>query len=178
METLNPILYTVHGSQLYGLAHEHSDLDTYHVVLCDDKRFIQHTVGGNPTAWDDTVIHLDRFVQQVNKGVPQALEALYSRSATHNTAYLPYLRSLRPDPFTVADTYWRTALNFAVGDFKQKRHAMRLVLNLHDFMRYGSFNPQLTPAEVTFVNRYARLDKREFRVTLQTYLEYALRGVI
>lgn len=172
---MNPILYTMHGSHLYGLAHEHSDWDTYRVVLCDDMRYTSHMVDD---VSDSTVIHLDRFVQQVNKGVPQALEALYSRSATHNTAYLPYLRSLRPDPYTVADTYWRTALNFAVGDFKQMRHAMRLVLNLHDFMRYGSFNPQLTPAEVTFVNRYARLDKREFRVTLQTYLEYALRGVI
>lgn len=172
---MKTILYTMHGSHLYGLAHEHSDRDTYRVVLCDDKRYISHMVDD---VSDSTEIHFDRFVGQVNKGVPQALEALYSRSATHNTAYLPYLRALRPDPYTVADTYWRTALNFAVGDFKQMRHALRLALNLHDFMRYGSFNPQLTPAEVTFVNRYARLDKREFRVTLQTYLEYALRGVI
>ena len=172
---MNPILYTVHGSHLYGLAHEHSDRDTYRVVLCDDKRYISHMVDD---VSDSTVIHLVRFVQQVNKGVPQALEALYSRSATHNTAYLPYLRSLRPDPYTVADTYWRTALNFAEGDFKQKRHAMRLVLNLHDFMRYGSFNPQLTPAEVTFVNRYARFDTKEFRVFIRSYLEYSLRGVL
>ena len=172
---MNPILYTMHGSHLYGLAHEHSDRDTYHVVLCDDKRYTSHMIDD---VSDSTVIHLDRFVQQVNKGVPQALEALYSRSAAHNTAYLPYLRALRPNRYAVADTYWRTALNFAVGDFKQMRHAMRLVLNLHDFMRYGSFNPQLTPAEVTFVNRYARLDAQAFHVELQSFLEYALRGVL
>ena len=172
---MNPILYTMHGSHLYGLAHEHSDRDTYRVVLCDDKRYTSHMIDD---VSDSTEIHFDRFVGQVNKGVPQALEALYSRSATHNTAYLPYLRSLRPDPYTVADTYWRTALNFAVGDFKQKRHAMRLVLNLFDFMRDGIFDPELRPAEVAFVNRYARLDAQAFHVELQSFLEYALRGVI
>lgn len=64
---MNPILYTMHGSHLYGLAHEHSGRDTYRVVLCDDKRYTSHMVDD---VSDSTVIHLDRFVQQVNKGVP------------------------------------------------------------------------------------------------------------
>lgn len=66
------ILKTIHGSHLYGLARENSGLDTYEVFIGGDKRRAEQRLDGQ----DDIVrIHLDRFLDQVNKGVSQALEA-------------------------------------------------------------------------------------------------------
>ena len=166
----------MHGSYLYGLAHSQSDIDLYRVILTEDKHYNSHKVYGGQ--WDFTVLSLDRFVDQVNKGVPQALEALYAQHAYHHSDYWHYLRGLRPDRYTVAATYWRTALNFAEGDYKSKRHALRLALNLFDFMRDGFFDPRLSDAEITLVNTYARFDTKEFRVFIRSYLEYSLRGVL
>ena len=68
------LLRSIHGSHLYGLAHANSDNDTYIVVDQGTRRAKQKIVGKE----DVTVLTLGEFARQIHKGVPQALEALYS----------------------------------------------------------------------------------------------------
>lgn len=171
---MRTILYTEHGSRLYGLADEHSDYDTYRVVTGLEKRYAKQRVEGDQ---DATVIHLDRFIEQVGKGVPQAMEALHSRESYVDPGYRALLGNMRPSSYKVYDTYRRTALNFGLGraDFKHRRHALRLALNLRDYMRAERFNPRLNPSQVAFVNRYARYDHPlSYEELLRSLLEHTM----
>lgn len=64
---------TVHGSYLYGTAHENSDLDFY-VVVQEGKN--------SQKVYDDGTdvlrVSLEKFLSLVNAGSHQAVEALYS----------------------------------------------------------------------------------------------------
>lgn len=182
-----PILRTVHGSHLYGLAHEDSDYDTYEVVLGCGKRF----------AWnrnedtDTTHIHLSRFQQAVTEGAPQALEALYSPLAEAHPHWEAFFAGMRPGIDNARATYRRAILSFGLHNggrtgaaaertdpLKLRRHALRLTYNLDELVRTGRFNPQLTPGQVEAVRAIAAEDSQDFRfeVFLRRMLELALFG--
>lgn len=133
------LLRTIHGSRLYGLDHENSDRD-YYEVYSGKGRAKQDIVGDT----DTLRISLDSFMYQCRKGVPQALEALYSTMKEVND--IPFIvDTFNPMCIEVYKTYLRTITNFwANTDVKRKRHAIRLCLNLSDIMKYGRFDPTLS----------------------------------
>lgn len=184
------ILKTIHGSHLYGLARENSDLDTYEVFIGGDKRRAEQRLDGQ----DDIVrIHLDRFLDQVNKGVPQALETLFSPQADKHPEWAPYLNSLRPSLDQARATYRRTIYNFAFRHggrtgaaldrakaterLKIRRHALRLAVNLHELMVAGRFNPSFSSDQANWLTDVAGGDDKTYEHVVTLLLDKAQSGM-
>lgn len=149
------LLRTVHGSRLYGLAHENSDYDTFEVYGWDKGRGRQRVIGKD----DVTKTTYDRFMRYCEKGVPQYLEAMFSRMPGVDN--FPFDRlGYGIHQVNTRDTYFRTIKSFwttgmETDSFKLKRHAMRLILNLRSMQDTGRFNPTLNDQEVAWVNEMA-----------------------
>lgn len=148
------LLETIHGSHLYGLSHENSDSDFYTVV--EGKGKTTHEVDRNGV--DTTIVYLDSFLRYVSKGSPQALEALFSRVKSVDNISL---ESIRIYTYNAVYTYFRTIKNFAHGNLKQQRHAIRLILNVSDLFHYGFFDPTLSNPQVDIVRVPDRLGYKE-----------------
>ena len=164
------VLETIHGSHLYGLAHASSDVDSY-LVLLEPKGFAKQVKHGDD---DSLVISLDRFVEQIGLGVPQALEALWSPVAEIPREWRPFLSSLQPGRSDTIQRFRRTIVNFAlcrggrtgaaarqISQVKLHRHALRLLLELEDFCEHGHFSPTLTPDRVGWVKKTAEMESFE-----------------
>lgn len=148
---------TVHGSHLYGLAHEHSDNDYYTVldkVKTAKARYAkQKIVDGE----DSMVVDFGTWMQMCVNGVPQALEAMFSNSPLVDN--ISHFRRAFYVSTGAQERYLRTITNFCMTqDPKRKRHGLRLALNMYDFTRYGRFNPTLSPNEVDYVTEQAKKD--------------------
>ena len=145
------VLETITGSRLYGFAHAGSDHDYYRV--CTDCRNKQTIVNG----FDDVRVNLESFVAHVAKGVPQAMEALYSPYKWVHPDYFGYVSGLEPSQGELVRTYRRTIRHFVLEDTdKHRRHAMRLAVNLADWWDTGSFNPVMPTDLVAEVTEYAK----------------------
>lgn len=149
------VLETVHGSHLYGLAHAKSDVDIYRVVWGSAKptQTIHEGV-------DTYVIGWPQFMAQCERGVPQALEALYSRNK--HVDVLPYMSAnfFAHGP-QVRARYNRTVRNFwQEGSFKRRRHAWRLWFDYRDLERHGRFDPRMTPFQRRWSTWAARVHVR------------------
>lgn len=179
------LLFTQHGSHLYGLANEYSDKDSYTVFLGGTgkmKRYARQHVDSDKN--DVTALHLSRFVNSVLKGSPQALEALYSQQANIDPQYKAFFNALRPSPYRVITMYRKLAMNFAFEEspteykaFKTARHAFRLALNLNTFVQHGRFNPELTQQQAEYITGLAELRETSgFRTLLERTIEYASHG--
>lgn len=154
---MNILFKTIHGSRLYGLAHEDSDYDYYTVVdrvLKKKAKFSTHTIVDGT---DSVVVDFGTWVDLCTKGVPQALEAMFSTKAEID--HIPEFRSsFHTGSRDVWDRYSRTIKSFIMqDDFKHKRHGLRLALNLKDLREYGRFNPTLTPVQIELINSLATL---------------------
>lgn len=155
------ILSTIHGSHLYGLANENSDIDNYVVVSNNyyNMKPIQTIVDNN----DITVIGLKYFMQQIYKGVPQSLEALYSPKTVVDK--MLFRHSYYCNSSEVVNTYLRTIKSFSLDErhpYKYNRHALRLTYNLNDIIMYGRFTPVLSTAQIEAINTVPYLTKQEF----------------
>ena len=138
VSAMTTILSTVAGSHLYGLNHASSDYDTYEVVLAGCTR--QRVVG----RFDLTTVTLRDYLKQVEKGVPQALEVLFSPVKVVEPEWAAYFAALRPDYYSTLAIYQRTIRNFLEsGTAKKWKHAVRLSFNLRDFRAEGLFDPRL-----------------------------------
>lgn len=170
---MNTVLFTVHGSHLYGLDHEDSDYDTYRVVLDGPKGKSRQWIQDNH---DATEVHIDRFVEQCFQGVPQALEALYSRQKAMLPGYIPFLRGIRVNKYQAYDTYRRTALAIGLsGDgFKARRHGLRLALNLQELMEFGRFDPTLDPTTARWIGYVARMEGQVYEEVLRDMIDRAI----
>lgn len=151
------LFQTPHGSRLYGLNHAGSDEDWYTVVIkppTKKKKYSTHKIVGDD---DSVVVDFGTWLTLCEKGVPQALEAMFSTVPTVDK--LADLRAgYRAGP-AAYDTYLRTIKSFALQDeFKPKRHALRLALNMSDMRETGRFNPTLSPLRVSIINQAAHLD--------------------
>lgn len=148
------IFSTVHGSGLYGLAHEESDLDVYEVYEGSSLKLSQRTDGV-----DDSVRGtLDAFLSRALSGSHQSVEALFStKKIWYNDMYRPMLDNLRITGGEVFAKYERTIHKFCYGDFKRRRHACRLRLNLQDLREYGRFDPTLNETQIILSNAYAKI---------------------
>ena len=152
------IFQTVHGSHLYGLAHAGSDVDIYKVVEGDSRR-LQQVV----TSETDTVTgSIGAFLMRASEGSHQSVEALFSRKKAWTPGmeekWGPFIDSIRVTGPEVFAKYERTIKAFCYGDFKRRRHAARLALNLRYLRLHGRFNPTLDQAEVDWVNGVAFLE--------------------
>ena len=150
------IFSTVHGSHLYGLAHEESDLDVYNVYEGKSLKLRQSMSGK-----DDSVRGtLDAFLARAYTGSHQSVEALFSKQKVWapgmQEMYGPMLDRLYIEGGEVYAKYERTIKKFSYGDFKKRRHACRLSLNLRSLRDYGRFDPTLTQPEIVLCNGYAK----------------------
>lgn len=151
------VLYkTVHGSRLYGLQNENSDDDFYTVVSkvkTAKATYSKQTIDGDE---DSVVVDFGTWLGMCRKGVPQALEAMFSNMPMFD-GISEFRRSFAVGT-EVYDTYLRTIKSFAMsGDFKRKRHALRLGFNLKDIREYGRFDPTLNDRQIEIVNGLATL---------------------
>lgn len=129
------IFSTIHGSRLYGLSHEGSDYD-YFTVTNGNERPRQGVVDGI----DTTRMGLSAFLALAHSGSHQSVEALFSREKQWGSVghmYAPMLSQMRICGPEVTAKYMRTITKFCYGDFKRRRHAVRLRLNLTEIMNTG-----------------------------------------
>lgn len=149
------IFETVHGSHLYGLAHSGSDRDTYQVYEGAGTDLRQSIHEGEDVVRGD----LRAFILRAESGSHQSCEALFSPVKMFTPGmrekWGPYLDALVITGGDVFAKYERTIKKFSYGDFKRRRHAARLYLDLRDLRRDGRFNPTLNEEEVQFVNNIA-----------------------
>jgi hypothetical protein len=148
---------TIHGSRLYGLAHENSDEDFYTVV---DKvknrraKYAKQTIVGSE---DTMLVDFGTWLGQCTNGVPQACEAMFSQMSIVD--HIAEFRAGYRLGTTALERYLRTITSFCMTqDPKRKRHGLRLALNTYDWRGSGRFNPTLTPNEVDFVTEVAKKD--------------------
>lgn len=162
----NTIFTTIHGSHLYGLNNNSSDVD--HYVVVRDGSTIQSKKDSEDVLI--IIITLDDFLTSVSKGVPQAVEALFSSKKVYqNSNWEPYINGLRPGN-NLLTIYRRTIFNFAHRNggrtggalvtaksspyyqMKIKRHALRLCINLNEYVLYGMFNPTLSELDSSVIS--------------------------
>lgn len=169
------ILTCFHGSHLYGMSTPQSDVDIYSVYTYINHRYRPHLrkqakqkmTQNEQTLEDKMVVSIDRFSDFCMKGVPQAIEVLYS-SPEHWIEFHPdwiensnLIKSKvinRHQLPVVMETYRRTAYRFVTNDdFKKNRHAMRLCLNAQQLRATGVMQPTLSPEVVTKLSEHAKL---------------------
>ena len=175
------LLRTPHGSRLYGLAHADSDHDTYEIYAGKEKS-AQRMNGKD----DSFTTSLSEFLKMCDAGTPQALEAMFSSQKETAPEYDAFFAGYRAGSAAMLDKYTRTALNFSKGErgqdyshsrsFKQRRHALRLCLNLADGLAFGRFNPTLTEAEAQELTRLAEQEESAYLETFNAFLESAKLG--
>lgn len=161
------IFRTVHGSHLYGMAGPHSDMDIY-TVTTSKNRARQKVTGDT----DSVVIGWDMFIQYAFSGSHQSVEALFSpyKEWESNHHLAPMLDGYRITGRSVFEKYGRTITSFAHSDdFKRRRHACRLWLNMQGLRWRGRFDPVMTEAEVLWATEMAtsNLDGDELALLLR-----------
>lgn len=145
---------TRHGSHLYGLNHADSDEDFYTVLERPRGRRYKWAKQSIVDGEDSLRVDLPTWLRLCEKGVPQALEAMFSTEPMEDN--LPFLRASYRAGGEVRRTYARTITNFVYTDeFKRRRHAVRLAYNLNDLLKYGRFNPRMTPGQIEIANSLA-----------------------
>ncbi len=149
----------MHGSHLYGLAHSGSDDDFYAVVNTRRNRRSKWAKQSIVEGVDTTTVDLGTWVNMCQNGVPQALEAVFAGKefVHYESSGIREFRASFVMGESARDRYTRTIKNFLEDDsVKKKRHAVRLALNLRDGLRYGRFNPTLTPRLAIWVTYQAK----------------------
>lgn len=161
------IFSTIHGSRLYGFAHEGSDYDRFTVVE-GKARARQRTNGSD----DHVTMGLSTFLDLANSGSHQSVEALFSTLKEWGPAgemYAPMLSQMRVFGPAVNAKYSRTIKAFCFGDFKRRRHAVRLKLNQNELARTGQIrNVTLSPTKVNMATRLAMTYEGDVLLSLLT----------
>lgn len=160
MPTSNEVIFsTIHGSRLYGLDHEGSDHDDF-IVTTSDREKARHR---HTEDYDVVTVGWDSFLTKALSGSHQSLEALFSPFKVWEShfEYQPFVENLRINGSDVFEKYERTIHKFCFGDYKMRRHACRLTLDLRSLRFAGRFNPRLTPAGVGWVSRTAHQQGEE-----------------
>lgn len=168
------------GSHLYGLARPSSDIDLYTVYDFTHKNYRPNRQVGQiiDEEVDSVKISWDKFREFVFKGVPQALEVLFSDSTfwlDWREEWIKKTNSLQeeidmhiPD---ILDTYRRTIMNFfAEEDFKKNRHGFRLLLNAGELKTEGWFDPTLAGIQKEYINGKAELPWSERQEEYKNWL--------
>lgn len=151
---MEEVFRTVHGSRLYGMAHEGSDDDIF-IVNTSERWKARQSMNGEI----DTVrVGLDLFLFRAATGSHQTLEAMFSpykQWSSYGLKYQPMIEHYKVTGTDVFEKYERTIRKFCYGDFKRRRHAVRLSFNLSELRRLGRFNPVMTAGEIVTANAVA-----------------------
>jgi hypothetical protein len=148
------IFTTVHGSHLYGLAHAGSDRDVF-VVTTSERTGANHN---NGPELDSLTIGITTFLTYAASGSHQSLEAMFSPVKEWGPAaarFRPIIDGFRAGGAAVTIKYERTIRKFCFGTFKQRRHAVRLSLNLEQMRAEFRFDPQLTSEQADRASQLA-----------------------
>jgi predicted nucleotidyltransferase len=160
----NVLFKTVHGSHLYGLNHPGSDTDYYMVVMPESNSSHRKTKQTIVDGIDTVKNSLSHFLELAETGSHQALEAMFSEKTVGDP-----IEALRRNFYVgtnVFNIYERTIRNFALSqDFKRRRHALRLTINLNEMMKRGRFNPTLEP-------KIADVITQKTNATFDEYFQY------
>lgn len=140
---------------------------------------------------DTNRVTLEQFQKSIAKGVPQAVEALYSPYAEFDPQWETYFRSLRPG-WELVQTYRRTINNFGLhwggrhgsalerakttDKVKLRRHALRLCVNLSEFVSYGRIWPVLSDCHKELITRESQLVDEAYEEALSRRIEESLLG--
>ena len=154
------LMATVHGSWLYGTAHEHSDTDLY--VVVDNVRTKQHV---NPDGLDVMRINTAAYFEQLSHGAHQAVEAHYSPYRVINTNH-PWARMLMHTVPSARD-FVRKSLSASTAF--RRRVADELV---EQRLAEPSVTVELTPAHNKAVGHAARLEAAASHVMHAGFAEY------
>lgn len=150
------VFRTPSGSRLYGIAHARSDHDIF-VVTTSRLRMTSQTVSEDGSL-DFTYRGVEEFLERAKTGSHQACEAAFSREKVFTEigdAWRPMIESLRVTGTEAMARYERTIASFSFGDFKRRRHAVRLSFNLADLRMDGRFEPRMTDAQIERANALA-----------------------
>lgn len=164
-----PVLVTVHGSHLYGLNHEGSDLDLYVVLPSWNRTRKNDSRQSIRDGVDRQTVGLSTWLRFCEEGNPQALEAMFSPVATVDLL-ADYRRTFVVNPVKMRRTYLRTARNFSASiDPKKQRHALRLLINLAEAQQSGRFNPRLSPEQVERLDTLMLAPAKAFELLAEPY---------
>jgi predicted nucleotidyltransferase len=149
---------TISGSRLYGLAHENSDWDYYTVVDRVEKKKAAYHTHTIVDGLDSQVVDFGTWVNDCQRGVPQALEAMFSQKAEYDE--IPEFRaSFKGGTEYYAYRSIMKVIKFEHPDsFKHRRHMLRLGLNLRDLREHGRFNPTLSPETIRLISDFAEVE--------------------
>ena len=152
---MNILFKTIHGSRLYGLHHENSDYDYYTVIDRVKKKKAKYATHTIVDGVDSVVVDFGTWVDLCTKGVPQALEAMFSQQAEVDK--ISAFRNSFYSGTTAIDTFLRTIKGISDDDVKHKRHMIRLAYEARDIREFGRFNPTMTPLRIELANELAKL---------------------
>jgi hypothetical protein len=153
------IFTTVHGSRLYGWARGDSDYDRFTVTdspRVKARQTVVKTNGGREI--DHVRVGFNGFLIKALGGSHQSVEALMSPLKEWNEEFehlKPFLDNLVVCGPEVYQKYERTIRAFCFGDFKRRRHAARLSLNLAALRDCGRFNPIMDSVDREWATRCA-----------------------
>lgn len=160
------IFKTIHGSHLYGLAHDYSDVDIYKVYEGTSLKLLQEVRDGIDTVHGS----LDALLSRAYSGSHQSVEALFSRKKVWapgmEQKWGSFIEGIHIQGEEVFAKYERTIKKFCFGDQKRRKHAIRLHSNLWDLRRGGRFDPTLPPWEVSLVNEMSEKSGQELKELL------------
>lgn len=162
------IFSTVHGSRLYGFDRKGSDYDTYTVTDSTSLKANQSVNG----PYDIVRVGFNGFLIKALGGSHQGVEALFSPLKEWNDEFLhlkPFIDNMVVCGGPVYEKYERTIKKFCYGDFKKRRHAVRLALNLEDLRDVGRFNPVMDEIDIGLCNTLA--DRMEGEGLWKTLME-------
>lgn len=144
---------TISGSRLYGLEHEGSDWDYYTVVDTVRTKKATYSTHKIVDGIDSVVVDMGTFIGLCQKGVPQALEAMFSTKA--DIDHIPEFRAAFRAG-TEIKAYLGAMKQCASEDtLKSRRHTIRLGVNLSQIGRNKRFNPTLNPGQVRGITQAA-----------------------
>lgn len=171
-------LETIHGSHLYGLNRPGSDLDTYRVVVSDpygDPRTLTSLRTRQRIDGEDDVLetNLTAFLLKCNEGVPQALEAMFSRKAPP-APLDAYRYSYYLNTAGFAKTYKRTVMNFARLGLEDERAKELLAPTEEEEMRKKRVKESVRVAKPRRVERNGMLKYRRHALRLMLNRETGL----
>lgn len=158
--TENKLLFrTIHGSRLYGLAHENSDYDYWEVYsnkIPSPSKYIQQKIAGKS---DVVKMNLSTFMNYAERSSHQVLDCMFSTQAE-----VDLIEDMRKRFFintgTFVPLYQRTIKAFGLRDesdgdekyvLKSRRHAVRMLYQLQDGLEHGRFNPTLSKERATLL---------------------------
>lgn len=154
------VFTTIHGSHLYNTHNNTSDLDCYVVLdTCKNKQKV------NEHGYDVARFNVDTFLDLLNEGSHQAVEALFSPYAMWNTHH-PYFHMLRhttPSTFAFA----RKSLS-AAEKFKRTVTDELVEQKLHNPLQPA----QLTPGHEKKLLHAARLEHKTNQLLENGFSEY------